>query len=113
MTPRIARVVIPGFPHHVTQRGSHRQSVFFAASDRELYLELLRTYFIQYRVDMEGYTLMSNYTYEVLIPLLTNSLGDFERIRLATRTGRPLGNEEFVQLSRLWRVSPKSLNAFG
>jgi putative transposase len=113
MMQRIARVVIPGFPHHVTQRGSHRQSVFFAGSDRELYLELLRTYFIQYRVDMEGYTLMSNYTHEVLIPLLANSLGDFERIRLATRTGRPLANEELVQLSRLWRVSPKSLNALG
>jgi hypothetical protein len=27
-----------------------------------------------------------------------NSPGDFERIRLATRTGRPLGNEEFVRL---------------
>lgn len=109
----IARVVIPGFPHHVTQRGSHRQSVFFAASDHKLYPELLRTYFIEYGVDMEGCTLMSNYTHEVLIPLLANSLGDFERIRLATRTGRPLGNEEFVQLSRLWRVSPKSLDAFG
>jgi len=113
MMRRIARVVIPGFPHHVTQRFSHRQSLFFAASDRELYLELQRTYFIEYRVDMEGYTLMSNYTHEVLIPLLANSLGDFEYVVLATRTGRPLGNEELVQLSKLWRVSPKSLNAFG
>jgi len=28
--PRIARIVIPGCPHHVTQRGNHRQKVFFA-----------------------------------------------------------------------------------
>jgi hypothetical protein len=87
--------------------------VFFAASDSGLYLGLLRNYLIRFQVDMAGYTLMSNHTHQVLIPLLANSLGDFERIRLATRTGRPMGNEEFVQLSRLWRVSPKSLNAFG
>jgi putative transposase len=27
--PRIARTVIPGAPHHVTQRGNRRQDVFF------------------------------------------------------------------------------------
>jgi putative transposase len=40
--PRIARVVIPGFPHHVTQRGNDRQRVFFEDGDRVLYLDLLR-----------------------------------------------------------------------
>jgi putative transposase len=72
--PRIARVVIPGCPHHVTQRGNHRQRVFFADSDRELYLELLRKYFIQFRVDVAGYSLMSNHIHQVLIPALANSL---------------------------------------
>ena len=38
---RIARVVVPGWPHHVTQRGNHRQTVFFSDHDREVYLELL------------------------------------------------------------------------
>ncbi len=27
---RIARVVVPGLPHHVTQRGNGRQKVFFS-----------------------------------------------------------------------------------
>jgi putative transposase len=30
---RIARVVVPGLPHHVTQRGSRREPVFFGAED--------------------------------------------------------------------------------
>lgn len=27
--PRIARVTVPGIPHHITQRGNHRQNTFF------------------------------------------------------------------------------------
>jgi len=30
---RIAGVVAPGIPHHVTQRGNRRQSTFFQPSD--------------------------------------------------------------------------------
>ena len=37
--PRVARIVVPGVPHHVTQRGNNRQQVFFSEADRELYLE--------------------------------------------------------------------------
>ena len=39
---RLARVVIPGVAHHVTQRGNRRLPVFFGDADRRLYLELLR-----------------------------------------------------------------------
>lgn len=39
---RLARIVIPGVAHHVTQRGNRRQPVFFSDNDRKLYLELLR-----------------------------------------------------------------------
>jgi putative transposase len=38
---RIARVVVPGIPHHVTQRGNRRQQVFFSDDDFKLYLELM------------------------------------------------------------------------
>ena len=40
--PRRGRIVIPDVPHHVTQRGSNRQDVFFVPDDRKMYLELLR-----------------------------------------------------------------------
>ena len=35
--PRIARIVIPHYPHHVTQRGNRRQSVFFNDEDYIFY----------------------------------------------------------------------------
>ena len=42
--PRVARIVLPGQPHHVTQRGNNRQDVFFVDDDRCVYLDLLRTH---------------------------------------------------------------------
>jgi len=38
---RIGRIVIPRFPHHVTQRGNRRQQVFFEPADYALYRDLL------------------------------------------------------------------------
>jgi putative transposase len=33
----LARVVIPGVPHHVTQRGNRRETTFFLDADNNLY----------------------------------------------------------------------------
>jgi putative transposase len=34
---RLARLIVPGFPHHVTQRGNRRAPVFFEDGDYVLY----------------------------------------------------------------------------
>ncbi len=39
--PRTARFVVPGLPHHVTQRANRRQRVFFSDADYRLYQDLL------------------------------------------------------------------------
>lgn len=39
---RLARVVVPGLPHHVTQRGNRRQPVFFRLDDFLTYKDLLQ-----------------------------------------------------------------------
>jgi len=38
---RIARVVVPGYPHHVTQRGNRRQRTFFGGADYRVYLAVM------------------------------------------------------------------------
>jgi REP-associated tyrosine transposase len=38
---RLARVVVPGLPHHITQRGNRRQPTFFCEEDYQSYLELM------------------------------------------------------------------------
>ncbi len=66
--PRFGRVVIPGCPHHITQRGNERRDVFFSSADREVYLGLLRQYAEIQEVDVLGYCLMTNHVHLVLIP---------------------------------------------
>ena len=38
---RLARIVVPGLPHHVTQRGNRRGAIFFEDGDQEVYRDLL------------------------------------------------------------------------
>jgi len=38
---RLARIVVPGLPHHVAARGNRREPIFFEDGDQEVYLDLL------------------------------------------------------------------------
>ena len=66
--PRQRRAVLPGRPHHITQRGNNRRDVFFEDTDRELYLSLLREYAAKYRVEILGYCLMTNHVQLIAVP---------------------------------------------
>ena len=39
--PRFGRVVLPGYPHHIIQRGHNRQVVFAEEADCRRYLDTL------------------------------------------------------------------------
>ena len=39
---RIARIVLPGVAHLVTQPGNNRQDILFTGDDRRVYLTFLR-----------------------------------------------------------------------
>lgn len=39
---RIARIVVPGYPHHITQRGNRRQETFFCDDDYRQYIDVLK-----------------------------------------------------------------------
>ena len=66
--PRRARIVFSGVPHHVTQRGNHRQRVFFSRGDHLAYLNLLDEHARQFSVDVVAYCLMPNHVHLVVIP---------------------------------------------
>jgi putative transposase len=97
---RIARLVMPGWPHHVTRRGNHRQTVFFNDRHREMYLELIAKYKDLYRITIVGYSLMTIHTHNIPIPELKTSL--------AKGIGRPHNdysrwmNIQLNQTGHLW-----------
>lgn len=65
---RLARVVVPGVPHHVTQRGNGRQRTFFGDEDYRLYLRLLGTACRDAGVAVWAWCLMPNHVHLVLVP---------------------------------------------
>lgn len=64
----MARVVAPGAPHHVTQRGNRRQQVFFREEDYALYKELLIEGCHSARVEVLAWCLMPNHVHLILVP---------------------------------------------
>jgi len=65
---RLARVVIPGIPHHVTQRGNRRQPTFFRDEDYTAYLELMREWCGRQKVEVWAYCLMPNHVHLIAVP---------------------------------------------
>jgi putative transposase len=93
---RMARVVVPGYPHHVTQRGNRRQKTFFCDDD--------------YRTWSSAYAhLAAQDDRLVRVKPMLDRMNDWatylsaecdedtEVIKLHTRTGRPLGSTDFVE----------------
>lgn len=65
---RIARIVVPGVPHHLTQRGNRRQLTFFKDKDYEVYLDLLVEGCRKANVQIWAYCLMPNHVHLILVP---------------------------------------------
>ncbi len=75
--PRLARIVVPGIPHHVTQRGIRKQRTFFNALDYLTYLELAREHKDKAGAAIWAYCLMPNHVHMVVVPESGSSLAKF------------------------------------
>jgi putative transposase len=65
---RLARVVIPGLPHHVTQRGTGRARTFFGDDDYAFYRDLLSRNCREAGVEIWAWVLMPNHVHLILNP---------------------------------------------
>ena len=65
---RMARIVVPGIPHHVTQRGNRRQTTFFCLDDYRNYIRLLKKYSKRANTKIWAYCLMPNHVHLVMVP---------------------------------------------
>ena len=62
---RLPRLVLPGIPHHVTQRGNRREQTFFEEGDYALYLDLLAEAAGRAHVEIGAYCLMPNHIHVI------------------------------------------------
>jgi putative transposase len=65
---RQPRLIAPGLPHHVVQRGHNRQAVFLQPADRAKYLDLLFDHALRHRVAVHAFVLMDNHTHLLATP---------------------------------------------
>jgi putative transposase len=65
---RLARIVAPGYPHHVTQRGNRRQQTFFRDEDYAEYSRLLAASCARCETRVWAYCLMPNHVHLILVP---------------------------------------------
>ncbi|MCB2055643.1 MAG: transposase [Geminicoccaceae bacterium] len=73
---RLARIVAPGLPHHVTQRGNRRQPTFFCDDDYEFYRMLLVEQARARGVAVWAWCLMPDHVHLVLVPDRITALAD-------------------------------------
>jgi len=65
---RLARIVAPDTPHHVTQRGNRRQALFVEPGDYALYRDLMAERCAHNGVACWAYCLMPNHVHLILTP---------------------------------------------
>jgi putative transposase len=71
---RLARIVVPGCPHHVTARGNRREPIFFEDGDQEIYRDILAEHARLAGVEVWAYCLMPNHVHLILTPRTEDGL---------------------------------------
>ncbi len=71
---RIARVVVPGIGHHITQRGVRSMNIFRGVEDKKYYIKLLSELSLQEGLEIHAYCLMDNHIHLLAVPKTESSL---------------------------------------
>lgn len=66
--PRVGRVVVPNYPHHIVQRGHNKQVVFAEEADLRHYLSTLENFKNLYDVKVFRFCLMTIHVHLTLQP---------------------------------------------
>jgi len=98
---RLPRLVIPGQPHHVIQRGNDRRLIFRDLADHQVFLDRLGQAARQFQVAIHAYVLMPNHLHLLATPVDQAGLG-----RMMQWVGRhyvPYFNYKYQRVGTLWQ----------
>lgn len=98
---RLPRLVVPGQPHHLIQRGNDRQLIFRDDADYAAFLGWLQHAAKQFRVALHAYVLMPNHLHLLVTPADEVGLG-----RMMQWVGRyyvPYFNQKYGRVGTLWQ----------
>ena len=103
---RLPRLTLPGYPHHVIQRGNNRQLIFTSTSDREFLLSLLEENAKKWDVAIHAYVLMGNHFHLLVTPQSTDGLP--QMMQAVGRRYVRLFNDAHARTGTLWEGRYKS-----
>lgn len=98
---RSARLVVPGQPHHLIQRGNDRRLIFQDDADHRVFLDWLGKAAQQFKVALHAYVLMPNHLH-----LLATPADDSGLARMMQWVGRyyvPYFNRKYERVGTLWQ----------
>ena len=103
---RLPRLTVPGYPHHVIQRGNNRQAIFVSASDRQFLLDLLDDNAKKFEVAIHAYVLMGNHFHLLATPSTADGLP--QMMQAVGRRYVRLFNDSQGRTGTLWEGRYKS-----
>lgn len=65
---RLPRLTVPGYPHHVIQRGNNHQDIFLSVANYQYLLRLIAENAQKFEVDIHSYVLMTNHFHLLATP---------------------------------------------
>src|SRR5208337_4638176 len=98
--PRTARIVAPGYPHHITQRGTNRTTIFLSDDDRMLFLSALNRWSERKGTRIWAYCLMDNHFHLLLEPMDNDGLA--KCLHGVTLRYAQYFNRKYGRTGRLW-----------
>ena len=98
---RIARVVIAGYPYHITQRGNYKQKVFSNQEDYKIYLGWIAEYSEKNKLSILAYCLMPNHVHFIAIPEDSTSLA--KTFNLSHMRYSQYYNKKDDRIGHLWQ----------
>lgn len=98
---RLPRLVVPGQPHHIIQRGNNRQPVFLDDEDYQRFLGWLREAARTYKVSIHAYVLMPNHLHLLASPAEATGLA--QMMQWIGRKYVPYFNQKYNRVGTLWQ----------
>lgn len=104
---RQPRIILPGQPHHVIQRGNNRSPIFFADKDYWRYLDWLGEESEKHECAIHAYVLMTNHVHLLVTPSRDDSISNMMQSlgRLYVR----YINHKYQRSGTLWEGRFKSV----
>ena len=103
---RLPRLTLPGYPHHVIQRGNNKQAIFSTAADYRVLLDLLEENAKKFDVALHAYVLMSNHFHLLATPQTADGLP--KMMQAVGRSYVRYFNNTYKRTGTLWEGRYKS-----